>query len=161
MNVTDEAAVRSNVDAIVKEFNNRLDVFVANSGIGWVEGSSMAGSLDHYKKVMQTNLDGVFYCARAAGVYFRKQKKDGLENFRGGSFIATASMSGHIVNVPQLQTAYNASKAGVIHMCKSLAVEWVAFGRVNTVSPGYFSTDITGEVPDDIRQAWIGKIPMG
>jgi sorbose reductase len=84
------------------------------------------GGLDHYQKVTRTNVDGTFFCARAAGRHFRRQKQEGttadgkqLENYRSGSFIATASMSGHIANIPQLQAAYNASKAAVIHLCES------------------------------------------
>ena len=75
---------------------------------------------------MTTDLDGTFYCARAAGSHWRRQKKEGtdikgrkLENYSYGSFIATASMSGHVVNIPQLQAAYNAAKAGIIHLGKS------------------------------------------
>jgi len=75
-----------------------------------------------------TDLDGTFYCARAAGLHWRRQKQeqttiDGKQlepAFREGSFVATASMSGHIVNIPQLQATYNAAKAGVIHLCKLL-----------------------------------------
>ena len=76
---------------------------------------------------MTTDLDGTFYCARAAGLHWRRQKEEGtticgkkLENYREGSFVATASMSGHIVNIPQMQATYNAAKAGVIHLCKWL-----------------------------------------
>lgn len=81
--------------------------------------------LDHYSDVVQTDLDGTFYCAKAAASHWRRQKVENtdifgkpLEGFTYGSFVATASMSGHIVNVPQLQAAYNAAKAGVIHLCK-------------------------------------------
>lgn len=109
----------------MKEFNGRLDVFVANSGIAWEQGPMLDGGLDHFKQVSTTNIDGTFYCARAAGLHFRRQKREGttidgqkLEGYTYGSFIATASMSGHIANIPQLQSAYNASKAGVIHLCK-------------------------------------------
>jgi sorbose reductase len=84
------------------------------------------GDLGHYTKVMTTDLDGTFYCARAAGKHWRRQKAEGttldgrpLEGYTYGSFVATASMSGHIVNIPQLQAAYNAAKAGVIHLCMS------------------------------------------
>lgn len=119
------------------------------------------GELDHYKKVMSIDLDGTFYCARTCGAVWREQKKNGLENFKGGSFIATASMSGHIVNVPQLQAAYNAAKAGVIHLCKSLAVEWVQFARANTVSPGYIATEITDFIPKDMKEIWKDKTPIG
>jgi len=80
--------------------------------------------LDHYSNVTQTDLDGTFYCARAAASYWRRQKAENtdifgqpLEGFTYGSFVATASMSGSIVNIPQLQAAYNAAKAGVIHLC--------------------------------------------
>lgn len=115
------------IDEIVRDFNGRLDIFVANSGIPWTQGPMLDGELDHYRKVVNTDLDGTFYCARAAGLHWRRQKKEGttidgkpLENYREGSFVATASMSGHIVNVPQAQAAYNAAKAGVIHLCKIL-----------------------------------------
>jgi NAD(P)-dependent dehydrogenase (short-subunit alcohol dehydrogenase family) len=69
---------------------------------------------------MKVNVDGLFYCARVVGRIWREQKQNKLENFRAGSFIATASMSGHIANFPQLQTAYDASKAAVKHMCQNL-----------------------------------------
>ena len=81
------------------------------------------GENSHYRKVVATDLDSIFYCAKYAGLHWRRQKKEGttvdgkrLKGFTYGSFIATASMSGHIVNVPQLQAAYNAAKAGVIHL---------------------------------------------
>lgn len=74
---------------------------------------------------MAINVDGVMWCAKSAGAHFRRQKEQGttidgkpLENFIAGSFIATASMSGSIVNIPQLQAVYNSSKAAVIHFCK-------------------------------------------
>jgi sorbose reductase len=90
------------------------------------ETTVLDSSISHYREVMATNLDSVYYCARAAGLHWRRQALeqttvDGkkLEDFKKGSFVATASMSGHIVNFPHIQTAYNASKAGVIHMCKN------------------------------------------
>jgi len=161
--------VTTAVDQIVRAFNGRLDVFIANSGTVWSGGPMLDGPVDMYTKVMQTNLDGVYYCARAAGQHFRRQKKEGttvdgkpLEpRFVSGSFVATASMSGHIVNVPQLQASYNASKAAVIHLCKSLAVEWVGFARVNSVSPGYILTSISEFCDEETKNIWKDKIPMG
>ncbi|KAL2350662.1 sorbitol utilization protein SOU1 [Cryomyces antarcticus] len=168
VNVTDEAAVRKAVNDITKEFNGRLDIFVANSGIPWTQGPAVDGELSHYHKVVSTDLDGTFYCARAAGDIWRRQGKEGtdmngkkLENYSYGSFIATASMSGHIVNIPQLQAAYNAAKAGVVHLCRSLAVEWVQFARANSVSPGYMATEISDFVPKETKNIWKSKIPMG
>ena len=122
VNTTDVKHVEDSINEIVKEFNGRLDVFVANSGIPWTQGAALDGQVDHYRKVVVTDLDGTYYCALAAGKHFRRQAKEGTDlngnkiDFRYGSFIATASMSGKIVNIPQLQAAYNAAKAGVIHL---------------------------------------------
>ncbi|KAI9707605.1 MAG: L-xylulose reductase [Candelina mexicana] len=168
VNILDENHVQESIDEIVKEFNGRLDVFVANAGIPWTQGPMLDGEISHYRKVVATDLDGTFFCARAAGKHFKRQVKEGtdmrgqtLENFHYGSFIATASMSGSIVNIPQLQAAYNAAKAGVIHLVKSLAVEWVQFARANCVSPGYMATEISHFVPPETRNVWKDKIPMG
>lgn len=123
MNVTDAKHVDDSINEIVKEFNGRLDIFVANAGIPWSQGAMLDGQIDHYRKVLATDLDSTYYCARSAGHHWRRQKKEGtdingkkLEGFTYGSFIATASMSGLIVNIPQLQAAYNAAKAGIIHL---------------------------------------------
>lgn len=135
VDVTSCEAVEAAVDRIVAGLGGgRLDVFVANSGVAWEQGPMLDGALDHYRRVTSTNFDGTFYCARAAGKHFRRQKREGttlqgekLEDFNQGSFIATASMSGHIANIPQLQAAYNASKAAVTHLCKcsaTLGAKW-------------------------------------
>lgn len=128
MNITTYETVEKAVDQCVADFGGRLDVFIANSGIPWTQGAALDGEISHYQKVVTTDLDGTFYSARAAGKHWRRQKAEGtttdgkkLENFTYGSFVATASMSGHIVNIPQLQAAYNAAKAGVIHLCTSFS----------------------------------------
>jgi len=82
---------------------------------------------------MRVNLDGAFYTAQAAGILFKKQGH--------GNVIFTASVSAILVNVPQKQMAYNASKAAVVQMARCLAVEWVDFARVNCISPGFIATD--------------------
>jgi sorbose reductase len=112
---------------------------VANAGIGGTFDIAGA-SLEDWQKVNSVNYDGVFYLARVAGPIFKAQGS--------GNFIATASISGHIVDIPKNQVAYNASKAAVIHFCKSLAVEWKDFARVNVVSPGFINTspDVDPEV---------------
>lgn len=168
VNILDPAAVESAVDAQVREFNGRLDIFVANAGIPWTKGPMVDGDLEHYHNVVRTDLDGTYYCAKAAARHWKRQKLEGttlegevLSNYSSGSFIATASMSGVIVNIPQLQASYNAAKAGVIHLCKSLAVEWAHYARANSVSPGYIITEISNFVPDEIKRIWKDKIPLG
>ncbi|KFH46672.1 NADP-dependent mannitol dehydrogenase-like protein [Hapsidospora chrysogenum ATCC 11550] len=168
VNVISADAVDKAINEIVQEFNGRLDVFVANSGIAWEDGAFIDGPAETAKKVMAVNVDGVMWCAKSAGAHFRRQKKEGttidgkpLDNFVAGSFIATASMSGSIVNIPQLQAVYNSSKAAVIHFCKSLAVEWVGFARCNTVSPGYIQTEISAFADANIKSQWKDKTPMG
>jgi len=161
VNITSFEPVERAIHDITKEFGGRLDIFIANSGIPWTQGAAITGELSHYHKVVDTDLDGTFYCARVCGQIWQRQKKENLQGFREGSFVATASMSGHIVNIPQLQATYNAAKAGVIHLCKSLAVEWVGFARCNTVSPGYMATEISDFVPTETKNMWKDKIPMG
>ncbi|KAI0108641.1 short chain dehydrogenase [Nemania sp. FL0031] len=168
VNINAYESVKASVDEIVQEFNGRLDVFVANSGIAWEEGSFIDGSLDTMSNVLKVNVEGTFYCAKAAALHWRRQSKerttvDGkpLENYLTGSFICTASISASIVNIPQMQTVYNASKAAVVHACKSLAVEWTGFARANSVSPGYIKTDITAFIPDATKSLFQDKIPMG
>lgn len=125
VNVTVDTEVKEAIDNIVGEFNGRLDIFVANAGIPWTQGPMLDGDNGHYRKVVATDLDSTYYCAKYAGQHWRRQKReqttvDGrpLKGFTYGSFIATASMSGHVVNIPQLQAAYNAAKAGIIQLGK-------------------------------------------
>jgi NAD(P)-dependent dehydrogenase (short-subunit alcohol dehydrogenase family) len=126
--VTDAKAVEKAVNEVFKDFNGRLDVFIANAGVPWTQGPMVDGPLEHYRDVVGIDLDGTFYCAKCAADHWRRQKEEGtdtngnkLTNFTYGSFVATASMSGHIVNFPQMQAAYNAAKTGVIHLCKLLS----------------------------------------
>ncbi|OGE57357.1 hypothetical protein PENARI_c002G08631 [Penicillium arizonense] len=166
--VTDGKAVEKAVNEVVKDFNGHLDVFIANAGVPWTQGHMVDGPLEHYRDVVGIDLDGTFYCAKYAADHWRRQKEEGtdtngnkLTNFTYGSFVATAPMSGHIVNFPQMQAAYNAAKTGVNHLCKSLSVEWLRFARANTISPGYIATEISRFVPEDTKNIWRDKIPMG
>ncbi|MDR2632319.1 MAG: SDR family oxidoreductase [Treponema sp.] len=117
----------------------RIDAAFCNAGICMnIPAEDM--SLEEWNRVIAINLTGVFLTAQAAGKVMIAQG--------GGSIITTASMSAHIVNVPQPQCSYNASKAGVIQLTKSLAVEWALKNvRVNSISPGYIGTDLTLHSP--------------
>ena len=90
--------------------------------IPWTQDAMIDDQISYYHKVMSTNLDSRFFYARATGEVWRWQAKEGptrtaiSSRNSYGSFIATASMSGHIVNIPQLQAAYNAAKAGIVHL---------------------------------------------
>ncbi len=109
------------------------------------------------ERLIQTNLMGSLYFSRAVA---RPLIEAGIK----GSICLIASMSGSIVNTPQPQCAYNMSKAGVIHLAKSLACEWATKGiRVNTLSPGYILTPLTQRIFDEkpgIKETWEAKIPM-
>lgn len=118
----------------------------ANSGV--IDGSS--SDWDH---VIQVDLSGTAYCAKAVGAHFRKQGR--------GSFVITASMSGHVANYPQEQTSYNVAKAGCIHLARSLANEWRDFARVNSISPGYIDTGLSDFIDAKTQELWRSMIPMG
>jgi sorbose reductase len=110
------------------------------------------GSKEEWDKVIQTDLNGTAYCAKAVGAHFKERGT--------GSFVITASMSGMIANYPQEQTSYNVAKAGCIHMAKSLANEWRDFARVNAISPGYIDTGLSDFVDEKVQKLWQDMIPM-
>ena len=131
-----------------------LDILVNNAGIAKnVEAEHTSD--DDWLNIISVNLNGVFWCSRAAG---KRMLKRG-----SGSVVNIASMSGLIVNKPQPQAAYNTSKAGVIMLTKSLAAEWAKRGvRVNSVSPGYIGTEMTklGMSNEEWHQQWLEMTPM-
>lgn len=151
--VTDPDSVDAAFEHVVSSAGS-VDVAVNNAGIVHNHPSEDLDPED-WRRVMSVNLDGVFYSCRAAG---RRMLAQG-----SGSIINTGSMSGHISNHPQPQSAYNAAKAGVIHLTKSLAGEWAARGvRVNSISPGYVGTEMTkrGMSNEEWRRVWIEGTPM-
>lgn len=137
--VTDPEEVEAMVNTVVDQLGG-LDAAFNNAGMCLnVPAEEM--SYEDWLKVVNLNLNSVFLCSTAAGRYMLKQGH--------GSIVNTASMSAHVVNRPQPQCSYNATKNGVIQLSKSLAIEWAKHGvRVNTMSPGYMGTDLTLSSPD-------------
>ena len=76
VNITDAEAVQKAVDQTVKDFNGRLDVFIANAGIPWTQGPMVDGPLSHYTDVVSIDLDGTFYCAKACLLYTSPSPRD-------------------------------------------------------------------------------------
>ena len=152
--VTDPDSVRGMVRAVL-DGHGKIDVFVNNAGIAHnVPAEEMSD--EEWRRMLSINLDGVFWCCREAG---RAMLERG-----SGAIVNIASMSGMVSNHPQPQAHYNASKAGVIMLTKSLAGEWASRGvRVNSISPGYVRTPLTelGMSNPEWRDVWLSSTPMG
>lgn len=149
--VSDPVQVEAMMDQIMEQYG-QLDIVFNNAGIASVAPAEEK-TLAEWKRTIDVNLTGVFLVAQAAGKIMLKQKK--------GSIINMASMSAHIINVPQKVVDYHAAKAGVVALTKSLAAEWAPFNvRVNAVSPGYHKTEMAMQF-GEVHPIWIERIPMG
>ena len=152
--VRNSQSVEAMADEAIKHFG-QIDILVNNAGIArHCEAEATPDEL--WLDVLDVNLNGVFWCCRSVG---KRMLQRG-----SGSIVSIASMSGLVVNKPQPQAAYNASKAGVIMLTKSLAAEWSGRGlRINCVSPGYIGTEMTksGMENQEWKNTWLDMTPMG
>jgi sorbose reductase len=150
--VTRPEQVSAMLDRATAELGG-VDIAVCNAGI-IAMNPMLDMSPDEFQRIQNTNVTGVFLTAQAAA---RAMVKQG----QGGVIITTASMSGHIINMPQQVGHYCTSKAAVIHLTKAMAVEFAPHNiRVNSVSPGYIRTELVEPLADYHAQ-WESKIPLG
>jgi len=152
LDVTDTASV----GAMAERFSD-VSILVANAGIAMSGTAAEMVTDELFDEVLDVNLKGVFRCCRAFGSTMLKAGK--------GSIVVIGSISAQISNTPQNQCYYNASKAAVHHLTKSMAAEWAHRGvRINTIAPGYIITPMTSYgIDEDPEMAakWQELTPMG
>jgi NAD(P)-dependent dehydrogenase (short-subunit alcohol dehydrogenase family) len=151
LEVTDPKAV-----AALAERHGSVDILVNNAGIAQSNIPAETMSDGAWSSVIDINLNGLFWCCRAFGATMLARG--------AGCIVNVGSMSGIIVNRPQEQAQYNASKAAVHQLTKSLAAEWAPRGvRVNAVALTYIETEMNAYVYEDesLMRHWVGGTPQG
>ena len=149
--ITRDADVERMVEETVERLGS-IDVLVNNAGICYHRDAWDVPD-DEWDAVFNLNVRALFRCSRAVGTHMRGRG--------GGSIVNIGSISAMIVNRPQNQAAYNASKAAVHQLTKSLAAEWAPDGiRVNAVAPGYVKTEMAPVDEPQFRRQWIEDSPQ-
>jgi len=149
--IMDRSAVESLREQVLAAFG-RIDILVNNAG-ACIHAPALEVTPEDWQHVIDLNVTALWNCSQIFGQVFVDQ--------RDGVIINVGSMSGFIVNRPQWQPAYNASKAAVHHLTRSLAAEWAVHGvRVNALAPGYIKTEMSPVDDLAFRQHWIEDAPM-
>ena len=152
IDVSNKSDVEAMVKDVLEKFGN-IDILVNNAGILRTGNAEVLDKKD-WDKVIEVNLTGQFLCAQAVGRLMIKQKSGSIINIA-----SIAGLGGYASSVP-----YSASKAGVILMTKTLAVEWGKYNvRVNAICPGVFATDMTDSYLKDkqFKDMIQNKVPLG
>jgi NAD(P)-dependent dehydrogenase (short-subunit alcohol dehydrogenase family) len=153
--ITADITRQADVDRMTTEAISalgHLDILVNNAGTCY-HADSWDVTEEQWDSVFDLNVKALWACSLAAGKHMRERGS--------GSIVNIGSMSGLIVNRPQMQPAYNASKAAVHHLTKSLAAEWGPLGiRVNALAPGYCKTEMAPVDKPEFKQHWIDDTPM-
>ena len=161
---------QNNVEAAIRQVvqqHGDIDILVNSAGVAFSNLPAETHKLEIFQKTIDINLVGSFCIAQAVAKHMiaatpKTAATGSTLRLPDRSIIFIASMSGSIVNYPQPQCAYNASKAGVVQLSKCLAGEWAKYGiRVNTVSPGYMDT-VLNQTPtlNDQKKIWKDRTPM-
>jgi NAD(P)-dependent dehydrogenase (short-subunit alcohol dehydrogenase family) len=151
VNVSDWEQCDRLVEAAYDRFG-RVDVLVNNAGT-CIHRPALEVTPEEWREVFAVNVDGLWNCSQAFGRHMVAAGR--------GSIVNIGSMSGLVVNRPQWQPAYNASKAAVHQLTKSLAAEWAPAGvRVNALAPGYVKTEMAPVDEPQFHRHWIEDTPM-
>ncbi len=153
--VSADVTVRADVERLLRESVEafgRVDILVNNAG-ACIHKPTLEVTDEEWRSVMGVNLDGLFIASQVFGRH--------MIDAGGGTIVNVGSMSGAIVNRPQWQPAYNASKAAVHHLTRSLAAEWAPSNvRVNAIAPGYMHTDMAPIHEERFQRHWIEDAPQ-